>query len=85
MKRKTDFSINIFTKRFHQPPMFRRPAAAKKYFRYFLKSTLKNAIFIRKVWFNTPRLAAAHVRQRLQKMVVDPTDDKFPRPIEPLR
>jgi hypothetical protein len=28
--------------------------------------------FIRKVWFNTPRLAAAQIRQRLQRFGIEP-------------
>jgi predicted RND superfamily exporter protein len=32
------------------------------------------AAFIRKVWFNTPRLAAAHVRQSLQRFGIKPDD-----------
>ncbi|MDR2097979.1 MAG: hypothetical protein LBP37_05610, partial [Spirochaetaceae bacterium] len=33
-----------------------------------------NVSFIRKVWFNTPRLAAAQVRQSLQRFGIKPDD-----------
>jgi hypothetical protein len=36
-------------------------------------SIAKNVKVIRKGWFNTPRLAAVQIRQRLQKLGIKPT------------